>query len=61
MSILEELPLNVIIISRATNGYDYKLMVLEEPISLLMYNIVYRLSNRFSCYDVVSQASDGDW
>ena len=57
MSILEELPLNVIIISRATNGYNYKLMVLEEPISLPMYNIVYRLCNRFGCYDVVTQAS----
>ena len=57
MSILEELQLNVIIISRATNGYNNILMVLEEPISLLMYNIVYRLCNRFICYDVITQAS----
>ena len=58
MSILEELPLNVIIVSRPTNGYNNKLMVLEESISLLFY--IYRLCNRFSCYDVVTQASDGD-
>ena len=59
MSILEELQLNVIIISRATNGYIYILMVLEEP---MVFCSMYTDSAIDSAVIIwLHRQADGDW